>query len=133
MDFDIVVISNVKVDGLLCLDNESDDVVKILKGNMGWYCDSIYMLVQVKGVVFMVYVVLLEGGEMGFVDMWVVFDVFVFEMWEKVEVLFVYYFFYYSQGKVGYEYKKDSEYSGYGFYGQDLFLWFFVKVYFEMS
>ena len=39
-------ISNVRADGTVRPDDASDDVVKVLKGNMGWHCDSTYMPVQ---------------------------------------------------------------------------------------
>ena len=45
-------ISNVKADGTLRIEEDNDDVVKVLKGNMGWHCDSTYMPVQAKGAVF---------------------------------------------------------------------------------
>ena len=40
----------------------SDDVVKILKGNMGWHQDSTYMPVQAKGAVFSCEVTPAAGG-----------------------------------------------------------------------
>ena len=39
-------------DGTLRLEKDNDDVMKILKGNMGWHHDSTYMPVQAKGAVF---------------------------------------------------------------------------------
>ncbi|MEJ0067322.1 MAG: TauD/TfdA family dioxygenase [Caulobacteraceae bacterium] len=48
-EFEIAPISNVRADGTVRPD---DDIVKILKGNMGWHCDSTYMPVQAKGAVF---------------------------------------------------------------------------------
>ena len=38
-------------------EDDSDDVIKVLKGNMGWHCDSTYMPVQAKGAVFSAQVV----------------------------------------------------------------------------
>jgi alpha-ketoglutarate-dependent taurine dioxygenase len=64
-----VPISNVRRDGTVRADVDSDDVVKVLKGNMGWHCDSTYMPLQAKGAVFTAHVVPPEGGETGFVDM----------------------------------------------------------------
>ena len=49
LEFDLAPISNVRKDGSLRTDETEDDVVKILKGNMGWHHDSTYMPVQAKG------------------------------------------------------------------------------------
>src|SRR5687768_9563366 len=42
LEFDLAPISNVRSDGSV-RPEEDDDVVKVLKGNMGWHCDSTYM------------------------------------------------------------------------------------------
>ncbi len=128
MEFDIAAISNVKADGTLRPDDDSDDVVKILKGNMGWHCDSTYMPVQAKGAVFTAHVVPSEGGETGFADMRAAYDALPPETKEQVEALSAYHSLYHSQGKIGHEHQKDSEYSGYGFHGQDPSLRPLVKV-----
>ena len=65
LEFNIAPISNVKADGTLRLEADNDDVVKVLKGNMGWHCDSTYMPVQAKGAVFTAHVVPDAGGEIG--------------------------------------------------------------------
>ena len=46
LEFDMAAISNVRSDGTLRIEADNDDVVKILKGNMGWHADSTYMSVQ---------------------------------------------------------------------------------------
>ena len=51
-EFELAAISNVRSDGSVRVENDSDDVIKVLKGNMGWHCDSTYMPVQAKGAVF---------------------------------------------------------------------------------
>ena len=48
----MAAISNVKSDGTLRREKDNDDVIKVLKGNMGWHHDSTYMPVQAKGAVF---------------------------------------------------------------------------------
>ena len=68
LEFEIFELSNVKDDGSIREDNE-DDMVKILKGNMGWHHDSTYMPVQAKGAVFRADIVPSEGGETGWADM----------------------------------------------------------------
>src|SRR3984893_16724961 len=41
LEFEMAALSNVKADGTL-IDDDSD-TMKVLKGNMGWHCDSTYM------------------------------------------------------------------------------------------
>lgn len=69
LEFDIAPISNVRSDGSVRPDDDADDVVKVLKGNMGWHCDSTYMPVQAKGAVFTAHVVPAQGGETEWADM----------------------------------------------------------------
>ena len=49
-------------------------MMKILKGNMGWHCDSTYMPVQAKGAVFSARVVPKSGGQTGWADMRAAYD-----------------------------------------------------------
>lgn len=56
LEFDLAPISNVRGDGSVRDDSADDDVLKVLKGNMGWHCDSTYMPVQAKGAVFTAHV-----------------------------------------------------------------------------
>ena len=48
----MAAISNVNADGTLRPEKDNDDVIKVLKGNMGWHRDCTYMPVQAKGAVF---------------------------------------------------------------------------------
>ena len=68
LEFDLAELSNVKEDGSL-REGDDDDMVKILKGNMGWLHDSTYMPVQAKGAVFTAHVVPERGGETAWADM----------------------------------------------------------------
>ena len=52
LEFEMAALSNVKADGSLRREADNDDMMKVLKGNMGWHCDSTYMPVQAKGAVF---------------------------------------------------------------------------------
>src|SRR5262245_36702946 len=54
LEFELAPISNVRADGTVV--RETSDTVKVLKGNMGWHCDSTYMPVQAKGAVFSAHV-----------------------------------------------------------------------------
>jgi alpha-ketoglutarate-dependent taurine dioxygenase len=114
MEFDISPISNVRSDGSLRPDDASDDVIKVLKGNMGWHQDSTYMPVQAKGAVFTAEVVPDEGGETGFCDMRAAYEALSLATRRRIEGLSAYHSLRYSQGKLGHEHKAGSAYSGYG-------------------
>jgi alpha-ketoglutarate-dependent taurine dioxygenase len=117
LEFDMIALSNVKPDGTLRPDDNSDDLVRILKGNMGWHCDSTYMPVQAKGAVFCAEVVPHTGGHTGFADMRAAYDALDADLRAKVEGLTAHHSLYYSQAKLGHQPKKqDSEYNGYGFH-----------------
>ena len=74
LEFDLAPISNVRADGSLRPDDGTDDAVKVLKGNMGWHCDSTYMPVQAKGAVFSAHVTPSRGGETSWADMRAAYD-----------------------------------------------------------
>ncbi len=114
-EFALAPISNVKSDGTLI--TPDSDVVKVLKGNMGWHCDSTYMPVQAKGAVFSAEVVPSVGGRTGFADMRAAFDALDDDLKAKLEGLAAHHSLHYSQSKLGHQTKKaDGEYSGYGFH-----------------
>ncbi len=119
LEFDLAPISNVRRDGTLRVGDESDDVVKVLKGNMGWHCDSTYMPVQAKGAVFTAHVVSSSGGETAWADMRAAYDALDDEAQARIADLSAYHSLYYSQSKLGHTPKEGSEYSGYGFHNQD--------------
>ena len=115
LEFEMAAISNVKSDGSLRLEQDNDDMMKILKGNMGWHADSTYMPVQAKGAVFSAEVVPTVGGRTGWADMRAAFDALDAGTRAKVEGLSAYHSLHYSQSKLGHQTKKtDGEYSGYG-------------------
>ncbi len=114
LEFEMAALSNVKADGTL-IDDDSD-IMKVLKGNMGWHCDSTYMPVQAKGAVFSAEVVPHSGGRTGWADMRAAYDALDETLRAKVEQLAAYHSLYYSQAKLGHHPKKGSEYSGYGFH-----------------
>lgn len=116
LEFDLAPLSNVRKDGSLRVDD--DDVVKILKGNMGWHADSTYMPVQAKGAVFTAHVVPRSGGETGWADMRAAYDALDDDLRARVDTLSAYHSLYYSQAKLGHAPRAGSEYSGYGFHDQ---------------
>ncbi len=114
LEFDIFELSNVKDDGSI-REGSDDDMVKIIKGNMGWHHDSTYMPVQAKGAVFRADVVPSEGGETGWADMSAAFEAMNDKMRDRVEGLSAHHSLIYSQLKAGFSQKdEDSEYMGYG-------------------
>jgi alpha-ketoglutarate-dependent taurine dioxygenase len=118
LEFEMAAISNVKKDGSLRLEADNDDVMKILKGNMGWHCDSTYMPVQAKGAVFSAEIVPGTGGETGWADMRAAYDALDATTRARIEGLTAYHSLYYSQSKLGHQPKpgETSDYSGYGFH-----------------
>ncbi len=119
LEFDLAPISNVRRDGTVRVDDDSDDVVKVLKGNMRWHCDSTYMPVQARGAVFTAHLVPSSGGETGWADMRAAYDALDDEARGRIADLSAYHSLYYSQAKLGHTPKEGSEYSGYGFHNQD--------------
>ena len=75
LEFDTTPISNVTKNGSVRIADETDKVIQILKGNMGWHCDSTYMPVQAKGAVFTAHVLPSQGGETGWADLCAGYDV----------------------------------------------------------
>lgn len=118
LEFDLSPISNVRANGTLRIEADNDDVMKILKGNMGWHCDSTYMPVQAKGAVFSAEEVPSIGGHTGFADMRAAWDALDPAMRARIENLSAYHSLYYSQSKLDHrpEKGKPSAYSGYGFH-----------------
>ena len=127
LEFKLAALSNVKADGTIIVDPDND-VMKILKGNMGWHCDSTYMPVQAKGAVFTAEIVPTSGGATGWADMRAAYDTLDDNLRAKVEKLAAYHSLYYSQAKLGHTPKKGGDYSGYGFHDGPVPLRPLVKV-----
>ncbi len=115
LEFKLAALSNVKADGTLIVDPDND-IIKVLKGNMGWHCDSTYMPVQAKGAVFTAEIVPNSGGATGWADMRAAYDALDDDLRAKVESLAAHHSLYYSQSKLGHQPKAGSAYSGYGFH-----------------
>lgn len=128
LEFPLAPLSNVRGDGTVRPDDESDDVIKVLKGNMGWHSDSTYMPVQAKGAVFAAHVVPSRGGETGWADMRAAYDALDDATRARIAGLSAHHSLYYSQAKLGHVPKEGSAYAGYGFHGQDPPLRPLVKV-----
>ncbi len=129
LEFDYAAISNVKPDGSLRIEADNDDMMKVLKGNMGWHCDSTYMPVQAKGAVFSAEIVPNVGGRTGFADMRAAYDALAPALQARIAPLAAHHSLHYSQSKMGHATKKqDGEYSGYGLHDGPVPLRPLVKV-----
>lgn len=118
LEIEIAPISNVRPDGSVRID-DGDDVVKVLKGNMGWHCDSTYMPVQAKGAVFTAHVVPDAGGETDWADMAAAYEALSPEHRAAIAGRSARHSLRYSQGKLGHAHKAGSAYSGYGMTVED--------------
>jgi alpha-ketoglutarate-dependent taurine dioxygenase len=116
MEYEFGPLSNVGPDGAVrpSEPGAEDDVIKILKGNMGWHQDSTYMPVQAKGAVFSAVTVPGEGGETAFADMAAAYDALSESERRELEELSALHSLVYSQGKVGHVHREGSAYPGYG-------------------
>jgi alpha-ketoglutarate-dependent taurine dioxygenase len=122
-EFEIAPISNVRPDGSVRPEDNADAVIKVLKGNMGWHCDSTYMPVQAKGAVFTCHVAPDEGGETGWADMRGAYDALDEATKARIGSLSAHHSLLYSQGKIGL-----GDYTGYGMDQTDAPLRPLVKV-----
>jgi alpha-ketoglutarate-dependent taurine dioxygenase len=127
LEFNMAALSNVKADGTVIADPDND-LLKVLKGNMGWHHDSTYMPVQAKGAVFSAEVVPNSGGATGWADMRAAYDALEDDLRARVEKLAAHHSLYYSQAKLGHLPQKGSAYSGYGFHDGPVPLRPLVKV-----
>ena len=118
-EFELAPLSNVLPDGTVRPADGSDDVMKVLQGNMGWHADSTYMPVQAKGAVFTAHVVPESGGETGWADMRAAYDALSDEVRQQLDGLSACHSLVYSQAKVGHAPRAGSQYSGYGFHDGD--------------
>jgi alpha-ketoglutarate-dependent taurine dioxygenase len=118
LEIEITPISNLRPDGSVRVE-ESDDVVKVLKGNMGWHCDSTYMPVQAKGAVFTAHVVPDAGGETDWADMAAAYEALSPALRARIAGRSARHSLRYSQGKLGHAHKAGSAYSGYGMTVED--------------
>jgi alpha-ketoglutarate-dependent taurine dioxygenase len=118
LEFELAPISNVRADGSVRPEAGDDDVIKVLKGNMGWHADSTYMPVQAKGAVFTAEVTPATGGATGWADMRAAYDALDGATRARIEGLCAHHSLYYSQSKLGHRPGKGapSDYSGYGFH-----------------
>ena len=109
LEFEMAALSNVKADGTLRREEDNDDRMKVLKGNMGWHMDSTYMPVQAKGAVFSAEEVPTIGGHTGFCDMRAAYDALDDATKAKVEKLSAYHSLHYSQAKAGHDSKSKAD------------------------
>lgn len=117
LEFPAAPLSNLDKEGRLRPDDGSDDMVKILRGNMGWNMDSTYMAVRAKGAVFIAHVVPNAGGETGWADARDAYDTLDPATKAQIADLRAHHSLYHSQALIGDV--REGESAGYGFFGQD--------------
>jgi alpha-ketoglutarate-dependent taurine dioxygenase len=118
LEFEISPLSNVDKTGAVHAD-DGDGLVKMLKGNMGWHCDSTYMPVQAKGAVFSAEIVPATGGETAWADMRAAYDALSPAVRNRIAHLSAFHSLHYSQAKLGQTADDKSEYVAYGFSVKD--------------
>ena len=116
LEFSRAPISNIGKDGKVHYEN-SDEVVKSLRGNEGWHHDSTYMPLQAKGAVFSAEIIPSSGAATGWADMRAAYEDLDDEARAHVSTLRAYHSLYYSQGRSGYLPDKKNDDGTYGLYG----------------
>lgn len=114
LEFDLAAITNVRKDGTVREERKEDEIVQVLKGNMGWHMDSTYVPVQAKGAVFTAHTVPSRGGETAWADMRAAYEALDDATRDRISGLSAHHSLHYSQGKIGHKPKKTDDYSGYG-------------------
>jgi len=114
LEFDLAAITNVRKDGSVRVESKEDEIVQVLKGNMGWHMDSTFVPVQAKGAVLTAHTVPSRGGETAWADMRAAYEALDDGMRERIAGLSARHSLHYSQGKIGHKPKKTDDYSGYG-------------------
>jgi alpha-ketoglutarate-dependent taurine dioxygenase len=112
LEFEIKPVSNVRRDGTIRADDDSDRVVKILKGNMNWHFDFTFLPIQTKGGVLSAQVVASKGGETGWADMRASYDALSPAMKERIDGLKAHHSVSYSQAKLGYVNDINDKFDG---------------------
>jgi alpha-ketoglutarate-dependent taurine dioxygenase len=125
LEFELGVLTNVRPDGTLRTD-ESEDAVKIIRGNEGWHCDSTYLPVQAKGAVFSCREAPSRGGQTGWADMCAAYEALDAPMRARIDGLSAYHSLIESQARIGH--KPGADYGGYGFNVKEAQLRPMVKV-----
>jgi len=113
LESEMDLITNLDEHGKVRQDDDTDDTVKLLKGNLDWHCDSTYKTVQAKGAVFSACVVPKQGGGTAFADMRAAYDALDAATKTLIAPLRAYHSIHYSQGRLGFE-LKEGEYAAYG-------------------
>ena len=113
LEFEIAALSNVLDDGSLRPDDGTDDVMQVLKGNMGWHHDSTYMPVQAKGAVFTAEIVPPTGGATGFADMRAAYEALDAPLRARIENLRAHHSLRHSQAKIGHTGVRSAHRKGF--------------------
>lgn len=117
LEYETGALTNVDEQGeVRAPDAGKDDVIKMLKGNMGWHQDSTYMPVQAKGAVLSAEIVPSEGGGTSFADMEAAHAALSPAEQEEIASLSAAHSIVYSQARLGFHHDLNAVYS-YGMHG----------------
>ena len=108
LELDLFPISNVRADGSVIGDDDGDSLIKLIKGNQGWHCDSTYTSTQSKGAVFTAHVVPPTGGETGWADLRAGYGALEDATKARIADLSAYHSLAHAQAKIGYEPQSDN-------------------------
>ena len=137
LEMDLAPLSNLRSNGSVRDDVPEDEMMQILKGNMGWHADSTYMPVQAKGAVFSAHRTPSAGGGTAWADMRAAYDALDPGMRDRVQGLAAHHSLIHSQAKIGHAARRPAEdkapraaddYTGYGFHDEPPPLRGLVKV-----
>ncbi|MDE0884664.1 MAG: TauD/TfdA family dioxygenase [Myxococcota bacterium] len=125
LEIELAALSNLRGDGSVRDDVPEDEMMQILKGNMGWHADSTYMPVQAKGAVFSAHRTPRTGGATAWADMGAAYAALAPGMRARIEGLAAHHSLIHSQTKIGHAARPAGEsegtrnaddYNGYGFH-----------------
>lgn len=120
LEFPMDAITNVHDDGTPRIVDPEDELIKILRGNEGWHCDSTYMPVQSKCAIFSAHVAPASGGGTAWADMRAAYDGLSAAMKARIVPLKAYHSIRYSQAKIGHFYGDGDDHGDYDSYGMDI-------------
>ena len=120
LEFPMDAISNLRADGTPRIVDAHDELIKILRGNEGWHCDSTYMPVQSKCAIFSAHVAPASSGGTAWADMRAAYDELSAALKARIAPLKAYHSIRYSQAKIGHFYRNGKDHGDYDSYGMDI-------------
>lgn len=120
LEFPMDAITNLYADDTPRVTDPNDEVMKILRGNEGWHCDSTYMPIQSKCAIFSVHRAPHHGGGTAWADMRCAYDALSDDLKATIASLKAYHSLRYSQAKIGHLFRDEDDHGDYDGYGMDI-------------